>query len=226
MSLPEISLDDGAVRSLGVLHEHANGLIQAVGGPDGLLRPQLTIDGAAAELTPCWRRDAHWVPHLHSSWAGGDADAWYCTPVGERGAAFRLRYRNLSDATARATLAWAGAWADSSVAHLRVKPLHGEITVRDDPGTGSRVAAISTGLPLLALGLQGGNGVVLSDPPSAGSAWLASRSADIPPGGELTADVYLGVAPEPDGAAVTALHLRRRGFDALLSDTLDWLSEH
>ena len=47
----------------------------------------------------------------------------------------------------------------------------------------------------------------------------------MPPGGELTADVYLAVAPEPDGAAVTALHLRRRGFEALLDSALSWLSE-
>ncbi len=226
VSLPEISLDDGSVRSLGVLLERANGLVQADGGPDGLLRPELTVNGARVELSPRWQRDADWIPHLTASFAGGAVDIWYCAPVGERGAAFRLRYRNLGDAPARADLSWTGTWASSTVAHLRVKPLHGELSVQDDQWTGSRVAALSTGLPLIAIALQGGNGVALATPPPAGSAWLASRSAEVPPGGELAADVYLAVAPEPDGAAVTALHLRRRGFDELLHATLGWLSEH
>jgi uncharacterized protein len=226
VSLPEIGLDDGAVRSLGVLLERANGLVQVVGGPDGLLRPRLAIDGATIHLAPRWQRIGDWVPHQRSTWAGGEADVWYCAPVGERGAAFRLRYRNLGTAPAQADLSWTGAWASSTVSHLRAKPLDGKLTVHDDPWTGSRVAALSIGLPLLALALQGGNGVALGNPPQAGSAWLAGRTAKVSPGGELTADVYLAVAPEPDGAAVTALHLRRRGFDALLRATLDWLSGH
>ncbi len=227
VSLPEISLDDASVRSLGVLVERANGLVQAEGGPDGLLRPKLTVDGAAVDLTlaPRWQRHGDWIPHLTASFAGGTADVWYCAPVGERGAAFRLRYRNLGDVPARAELCWTGAWVRSSVAHLRVKPLHGEMTIVDDAWTGSRVSALSAGLPLLALALQGGNGVVLGDSPPSRSGWQARKTGEVEPGGELTADIYLAVAPEPDGAAATALHLRRRGFDALLQAALDWLSQ-
>jgi uncharacterized protein len=226
ISLPEIGLDDGAVRSLGVLLERANGLVQAHGGPDGLLRPGLRVNGTAVDLTPRWQRDGDWIPHLTASFDGGTADIWYCAPVGERGAAFRLRYRNLGGTRARAELCWSGAWASSTVAHLRVKPLHGEMTSLADAWTGSSVTALSTGLPLLALALQAGNGVVLAESITGGAGWRALKSAEIEPGGELTADVYLAVAPEPDGAAVTALHLRRRGFDALLDTTLDWLSQH
>ena len=250
LSLPEISLDDGSVRSLGVLLERVSGLVQAHGGAGGLLSPQLTVDGRAIAMNPSWQRAANWIPQLRTEWAGGSATVWYCVPVGERGAAFRLHYRNLGPATARVELGWSGSWAASSVAHLRPKPLAGELTVRDDPWTGSRVAALTAGLPVLAIAIQGGNGLDIGSsttpaaagdgepgPPAAGTSpppgpaddsepgWRARRTADVPPGGELTADVYLAVAPEPDGAAVTALHLRRRGFDALLDSTLSWLAE-
>lgn len=227
LSLPEISLDDGSVRSLAVLLERVAGLVVAHGGPDGLLRPEFTVNGTALALTPDWRREGNWVPHLHGEWEQGEADAWYCAPVGERGATFRLSYRNLGPAPAQVELAWAGSWATSSVALLRVKPLHGEIAVHDDAWTGSRVAALSAGLPVLAIAVQGGDGVIVRDSSPAGDGpqgWRALRAAEVPPGGQLTADVFVSVAPEADGAAVTALHLRRRGFDALLKSTLDWLS--
>lgn len=255
LSLPEISLDDGSVRSLGVLMEHAAGQVQAHGGPAGLLTPQLVIDGQPVQLVLRWERAGHWIPHLRSLTGDVQLDAWYCAPVGERGAAFRLRYRNLGTSAVRAELRWDGGWQRASIAHLRVKPLPGELTGHHDPWTGSRVAALSAGLPVLAIGIQGGNGVVVTGAGPAGTTgpvrapdkhdgggepaggrepelepvpcypcWLASSAAEVAPGGELTADVYLGVAPEPDGAAVTALHLRRSGFDALLRATLDWLS--
>jgi uncharacterized protein len=227
VSLPEIDLTDGSVASLGVLLERAAGLVQAHGGPDGLLRPAVAIDGEPVPIEPRWSRDGDWVPHLRQQAGGVTIDAWYLAPPGERGAAFRLRLRNSAPAPVRAELGWTGGWAGGSVAHLRVKPLEGQLTVRDDQWTGSRVVTLSAGLPVVALGLQAGNGVSLGPLPPAGTAvagWQALRAGDIPAGGELTADVYVGVAPEPDGAAVTALHLRRRGFDALLASTLEWLT--
>jgi hypothetical protein len=227
VSLPEISLVDGSVRSLGVLVERAAGLVQAHGGPDGLLRPVLIVDGQPVALDPQWTRAGDWVPRLRQQLDAGTAEAWYLAPAGERGAAFRLRYRNTGATPVRAEIGWTGSWQTSSVAHLRAKPLAGELTVRDDAWTGSRVTALSTGLPLLAIALQGGNGVALSPPspgPAGPSGWQALRADEVPAGGELIADVFMGVAPEPDGAAVTALHLRRRGFDAMCGQTLDWLA--
>jgi uncharacterized protein len=227
VSLPEIDLTDGSVGSLGVLHERAAGLVQAHGGPDGLLRPAVTIDGEPVPIEPQWTRDGDWIPHLRQQAGDVAIDAWYLTPHRERGAAFRLSLRNTGPRTIRAELGWIGGWASGSVAHLRAKPLTGELTVRDDQWTGSRVVTLSAGLPVVALGLQAGNGVSLGPQSPAGTAvagWQALRAGDVPAGGELTADVYIGVAPEPDGAAVTALHLRRRGFDALLASTLDWLA--
>jgi hypothetical protein len=227
VSLPEIDLADGSVGSLGVLLERAAGLVQAHGGPDGLLRPVVSIGGEPVPIEPRWTRDGDWIPHLHQEAGGVTIDAWYLAPHGERGAAFRLRLRNRSAETIRADLGWIGGWASGSVAHLRAKPLEGQVTVLDDQWTGSRVVALSAGLPVVAFGLQSGNGVSLGPQHPAGTAsvgWQALRAGDVAAGGELTADVYVGVAPEPDGAAATALHLRRRGFDALLAATLDWLA--
>jgi hypothetical protein len=227
VSLPEIDLADGSVGSLGVLLERAAGLVQAQGGPDGLLRPVVSIGGEPVPIEPRWTRDGDWIPHLHQEAGGVTIDAWYLAPHGERGAAFRLRLRNRSAETIRADLGWIGGWASGSVAHLRAKPLEGQVTVLDDQWTGSRVVALSAGLPVVAFGLQSGNGVSLGPQHPAGTAsvgWQALRAGDVAAGGELTADVYVGVAPEPDGAAATALHLRRRGFDALLAATLDWLA--
>lgn len=52
VSLPEIDLTDGSVASLGVLLERAGGLVHAHGGPDGLLRPTVAIDGEPVPIEP------------------------------------------------------------------------------------------------------------------------------------------------------------------------------
>ena len=229
VSLPEIALADGSVGSLGVLLDSVNGLLQAHGGPGGLLAPVLRIDGRPVPLTPAWDRAANWVPRFRAETGSGTADAWYCTPPGERGAAVQFRYRHHGPEPVRVELGWTGSWASASIAQLRVKPLAGELTSTFDSWTGSYVTALTAGLPLLALGIQAGNGLALTpasaSDAAAGHAWQAIRSAEVPAGGELTAEIYLAVAPEADGAAVTALHLRRRGFDDLLDTTLDWLAE-
>ncbi len=76
--------------------------MQAHGGPDGLLRPMLTLDGRMVPIEPEWSRVGDWIPRLHQQLDGGTVEAWYLAPVGERGATFRLRYRNTGSAPVRA----------------------------------------------------------------------------------------------------------------------------
>lgn len=226
VALPEIDRADGRVDSLGVLHDRAAGVVTAHGGTNGLAAPIVVIDGKAQPVRPEWARVADWIPHFVADLPTGSLEAWYLAPVDDRGVTLRLRYRHTASEVADVEIGWHGSWASTTVEHLRSKPVTGTRTVFDDDWTGSRVVTESTGLPLLALAWRAGTGMTTSDDGS-GTGWRATTTArSLTAGDDLVADVMIGVACEPDGAATTALHLRRRGFDALLADTTSWLDGH
>lgn len=225
VAIPEIDRADGSVRSLGVVLASCAGILSAHGGTAGLAAPFVTVDGRAVALQPEWERDGEWIPHFTCGLATGDVEGWYLAPVDERGVVLRLRYRHTAPTPAEVTLAWRGSWDSTTVEHLRAKPVECTRGAFDDAWTGSRVVSAGTGLPLLALAWRAGSGMDLGDDGST-TGWRASTSARVSTGEELFAEVAVGVAPESDGAAATALHLRRRGFDDLFGDTMAWLGAH
>lgn len=224
VALPEIDRADGRVHSIGVVLSSCAGVMTAHGGPDGIARPGLTIDDETQPLTLTWTRQGDWLPRFTATLETGILEGSYLAPDAERGVALSLTYRHQGP-PARVELAWRGGWASTSVEHLRSKPVQGSLSARDDPWTGTRVVTLTSGLPLLAIAWRAGPETTLADDDS-GTGWVASTSARLTDGDELHVEVYLGVAPEPDGACTTALHLRRRGFDALWRQTVTWLGEH
>ena len=224
VALPEIDRADGRIHSLGVVMSSCAGVLTAHGGEDGLARPLLSVDGVRQDPELTWERHGAWLPASRGSSATGVLEALYLAPEGERGVALRLTYRHRGPA-ADVELAWRGDWASTSVQHLRATRVEGGYDVRDDEWTGTRVTTLTTGLPLLSLAWRAGPGATLDDDRT-GSGWVTSSSSVMHDGDDLTVEVYLGVAPEPDGACTTALHLRRRGFDALWTQTSSWLDDH
>ncbi len=228
ISLPEINLDDGAVNTVGALIERTLGLVEAGGHPEHgpLIRPVLFLDGMTVEPAPLeWKRAEHWLPHFTGRCPSGVLEGWFCAPVDERGIMVRLAYHHHAPEPVTVELGWAGSWGTTTVTHLRSKPIASEPVGHDDPWTGSRTISASAGLPLLSVAWQGGHGVVLADLGTV-PRWRASVAGEIETGRSLTAELFVGVATEPDGAATTALHLRRRGFDRLWETTTRWLADH
>lgn len=226
VSLPEIDRRDGSVHSLGALLERPPGLLQAHGQVGRqLVQPLLTLDGQPAMPAVLrWSREGHWLPHFLAPLAHGELQGWYCAPIDERGVVLRLRYHH-TGAEVAVELGWTGAWASSSLVQLRPEPVEGGLRGRTDTWTGSRVVTLTVGLPLLAVAWQVGQGMQFGEDGDS-PRWSATRGAVLASDQTLEVDLYLAVAPEPDGAATTALHLRRRGFDALHRATLTWLAEH
>ena len=231
VSLADIDATDGSFHSLGVLIEASLGLVEAGGGPGGepLLRPWLTLDGEPVVLSGLtWRRQAHWLPVFTGAAPEGVLEGRICAPTdargGERGVALRLVYRHSGRRPVRVGLGWSGRWATSSVTHLRSKALEGRFTGLDDSWTGARTVSFAAGLPLLAIAWLGGEGVEVAADGDA-PVWHARRGQEVTAGGSVSAHLYVGVATEPDGASTTALHLRRRGFEALWESSEDWLAQ-
>jgi uncharacterized protein len=228
VSLPEVDMDNGAVHAVGVLIERTLGLVEAAGGADQgpLIRPALVLDGDTVVPDHLeWERVGHWLPHFTGPCPSGVLEGWFCAPVDERGVTVRLAYRHDGPRPVTVELGWTGSWGATTVTHLRSKSVGLEPVGNDDPWTGSRTVTGGAGIPLLSIGWQGGEGVVLGELGGV-PRWQASATAVVDTGGSLTADLFIGVATEPDGAATAALHLRRRGFDRLWESTDRWLADH
>jgi hypothetical protein len=224
VSLPRIDRSTGSVRTIAVLHEGTRGMLEAWGDDSGVLVPFVEVDGVAQPLTEVsWARERHWLPRMAARCGEGEVDVSYCAPVGERGAAFRLAYRPDPDASPKVVVGWRVQWQETALVQLRTKPLDLEIGSDPDPWTGSHVLHGTMGLPLLALGLQAGPGATLAPQ---GRGCVVSAQAGQGAAGEFVADVFVAVAPERDGAAATALHLRRRGFDDMWASSVAWLAAH
>ena len=228
ISLPEIGIDDGAVHAVGALIERVLGLVEAAGDPghDSLVQPVLMVDGEAVAPGPFqWERVGHWLPHFTSPCSSGVLEGWFCAPVDERGFVLRLAFHSHTPRAVAVELGWTGSWATTTVTHLRSKAIGAEPVGHDDTWTGSRTLSVAAGIPLLSVAWQGGHGVVVAaqgtDP-----RWRASAAGQVAMGQSLTAELFVGMATEPDGAATTALHLRRCGFDRLWETTTGWLAEH
>ena len=149
-------------------------------------RPRHRADTRPGSVTPTGSRSCG------AAWAGGSADVWYCAPVGERGAAFRLRYRNLGTPRPRVELGWAATWASSSVAHLRSSRCTASSPSATIPWTGSRVAALMRAAGAAACcahrrssGAGTGSARAHYRRPAAAPSLAGEQTADVPPGGEL-----------------------------------------
>jgi hypothetical protein len=230
VSLADIDGHDGSIHSLGVLVERSLGLVEARGASteEPLIGPRLVVDGEPVPLTNLtWHRQAHWLPVFTCDCPSGSLEGRICAPIddrgGERGAALRLTYRNSGRQPVAVELGWSGRWASTSLTHLRAKTVEGSLAGHDDPWTGSRTVSFAAGLPLLAVAWHGDDGVHLGAD-GAAPLWHARLGEEVAAGDTACADLYIGVATEPDGAATTALHLRRRGFDSLWDTSVAWLA--
>lgn len=228
VSLPEIDRRTGAVHSLGVLLHRPPGLLQAHGDPTGtaLVEPFLRVDGVEVPLGDLqWTIEGDWLPTFTAHTAHGVVEGSYCAPVGERGIVPVLRFVARGPRSPEVVVGWRGEWAGTSLTQLRPEPVDGVRRGRLDPWTGSRVVCLSVGVPMLAIAWQGGEGVRLADDGDT-AGWTATVVGTAVAGEVLTAELYLSVAPEPDGAATGALHLRRRGATDLRATTVRWLARH
>jgi hypothetical protein len=228
VSLSRIERGTGAVRTIACLHEGANGMVEMWGDDDGAVVPFVEIDGIGQTLDNLtWTREYDWLPRAVARCAGGELEALYCAPTGERGAAFRLTYRRTDQGSTpvRCTVGWQVRWDSTALTQLRSKPIQVTVESERDTWTHSHVLAGTAGLPLLAVGIQPGGDAELLASEARDPACVVTAVRELTEGEEIVADLLLAVAPERDGAATGALHLRRRGFDDLWATTTAWLGE-
>lgn len=222
VSLPQIDRRDGGVYRVGVLHEHLNGLVEAVGAP--LARPVIRLDGRPLSFAgPLhWSREAFWLPVWRGVGEGVSVEGRIWAPVAEVGMVYTLTVAVEAGPARTVEVGFEGRWAETALSRFGSRPLEGAMTGGFDPWTRSLFAEFWAGMPILALGLQADPPLALAtvEPPF---AYRGTMSTTLAPGEQITVALYMAVAPDRDGARTGALHLRRRGWATLWAETRAWL---
>ncbi len=230
LAIPCLHPGDAAIHRLGVLHRGARAALEFTGAAgDGreaapLLRPVLTVDGAATRLGAdgiAWERALGWLP------------TFTCT-VGAllvRGMLFCPFGRDADMAGAVYTMSIENRGTVARTLDLGLEALPGVLVPRvrtPRPAVGALRAAIEgdlvvldpglvPGLASLALGADGEADVRLD---AAGTARV-TRTIVLRPGERSEVAFYVAAGPERDGAIATSAAMRRRGWQWLLAATRD-----
>ncbi|MCL6450754.1 MAG: glycoside hydrolase family 125 protein [Acetobacteraceae bacterium] len=240
LAVPGLRVQDAAIDSLNVLLRRQRGLVgldappAPGGGPaaggfrQALLRPWVEVEGRRFPLElgwADWERLEGWVPRFSVEREGWRLEGTVVCPPQERGLVYLLRLTRPTGgggpAPSPVSLGLEGTWGRVSYAALRPRPVEATLHPSRDPWTGALVLEVRSGLPLFALGLAVPDAEVGRWDER---GWSVRRSYELLPGETAELAAFLAVAPEGDGAAVTTVHLRRRGAAALLHESLAWLS--
>jgi hypothetical protein len=236
LALPCIQPADGAIHAVGVLHRGSRSAVEFAGDPEfaagkgaPLARPIVEMEGAPISLSSAqlaWERVAAWLPTFTCSVGSLIVRATIFAPYGKdadtAGAVYALSVENRGATDVRLTLGLEGQLGHRQ---LRVR----EPRAFEDQHVARRGHADSVilggsalpGLVALAIGADGDATIVL--PGDRHASYEIRRHLRAPPNGRAEAAFYLAVGPEGDGAEATVAVMRRRGWRALLSATLDAL---
>lgn len=226
LALPQIDTA-GGITSLNVLRLDQNGLLEFSGSENmPLLAPTLSINDLPVDLstTPlAWRYLLDWLPSftLESS-SGYSLEGELLAPPGCKGFIYRLRLHNNSKAAIKARLGWQGHWASFNFLIFNTREVDGKNSISYNRWTKSLVLEAYAGLPLAAL--------ALAVEPEAewrfdqnSKLFSSDQYAEIKANEIFTITLFAAVNLEADGAATTAVDLRRRGEETLKNLTCSWL---
>jgi uncharacterized protein len=225
VALPQLSRLDAGIYSVGATSLKDNGLLELCGAPEeGLpfLRPLIELDGRRLALADLrWERLDGWLPRFTCQATGLEISGTIFAPLDEKGFVYLLEVTATQDG--RVNLGLEGWWKSLDLVVFSGRALEAKRLVWRDSWTGSLVGEASSGLPLLAWGMQPDQeaGLTLE-----GEHYRWETPFELKAGQTARAACYISLNLERDGARSGALHLRRMGWQRLLSETRAWLIAH
>lgn len=238
VSIPSIG-PAGSMDGVNVLHGGMAGLIEWTGdGERALLQPQVSVAGSAVPLPDVrWRRLDRWIPTCTVELTAGlSLTATICAPGGypaARGFVVRLQLDNSGRAPIDVVIALDIVWAWSRHWIATGRALPGPNRLGTDPD-GTCLLLETDGARGPALAITAGNDAVLAAAGNGGPVERIAagtglerengtpiharieRSLTVTSNGRVSADFFVGVGRERDGALTAAWSLRRAGGEALL----------
>lgn len=243
LALPTVDELDGTLKSVNCSHFASKSLIEVNGGDKPLLKPGLKvndseIDFVAAKLD--WQLNENWIPQFNGQTGDGEIafGGTILAPVGHKGFVYQLWCENRGKSPVKTELFLEGNWKSSDQLIYNRHPLNCYNRLFLNNWVNCLVMEVRPDSGWLALGLyidQGFNilewrekstinpGLVGNS--KEGHRFVLGKSGELVPGEKLTVELVVGANSEADGAAVTAVDLKRRGYEVLYEETVQWLNK-
>jgi uncharacterized protein len=226
LSLPQIDTA-GGVASLNVLRLDQNGLLEFSGSEKmPLLAPTFSINDQPFDLANAalsWRYALDWLPSFTVECGSScSLEGEILAPPGYKGFIYQLRLHNKGSEAITATIGWQGFWDKFSFLVFNKRDVEGKNSITYNRWTKSLVLEASAGLPLAALALA-------AEPETewhfdqSSKSFSAGHCTEIRENESFTLTLFAAVNLEADGAATTAVDLRRRGVNFLKDLACNWL---
>ncbi len=239
VSLPLVGPDAGRLDRPGCLSMAAVGLVEFAGsGAQPFLQPVVALDGHPLALEGCsWERLGHWLPRfrLRHEARRVMVQGTVFAPPGHKGFVYLLEAWVEGPGERTFQLGLEGCWGSTLQTVYTSRPVHGRHALRRDRWSRGPVLEVRAGTALAALGFacshplttcewwqSGAPGDAELEVPSDGPP-VGFRIGVTVPGPRASVAFYVGVNREGDGARTTAVDLARRGWQALLTESLGWL---
>lgn len=232
IALPLIEEGSGAIESINFLHMGYKGIVEITGDLAKdlpLFEPYIEAGGRKLQLRNLrWRRLNDWVPAFEAQ-AEGSADLAFegtlLAPVGERGFVYRLQAANNGKAAVSLALGMQGVWAGTLHTINESKPMQGTKHAYESGWNHSYVfdfrhtVSVFSFAPIFAetmdiAEVQAGDDRV---------SYRFGQRLELQPGESKELHFYWGLGFEEVGSTTSAKEMMRKGYDALLGDTLRWL---
>lgn len=233
LALPTISQSDASINSLNCTSLAAKGLIEFSGKSQPLLQPLVEVNGAKAVSALSWQKRVEWVPCFTGENEQLEWRGTILTPKDQRGFFYRLEVTNKSGKSIGVRLGWQLNWEETQQIIFNSHLLKCHNRLEHFPWTNTLVleARGQVGMAALAFSLREyqfnqlefSSGEV-ENGAKAHRAFLCSL-IEVAPGETGQLDLVVGINVEADGAAVTAIHMHRLGFEYCYQTTLVWLNE-
>ncbi|MDW7673352.1 MAG: glycoside hydrolase family 125 protein, partial [Bacillota bacterium] len=209
------------------------GLIEFRGDTDPFIKPILNINGAKYQGELTWSKEQGWIPRFTGSFNKVLWEGIILTPENERGAFYRLKVINNSSQEIDIKLGWQITWANTLQLIYNDHLLGCQNRVEHSTWTNTLgfEARGQTGLAALAFYLKDElfNQVKFDIKELTNGAGchqvFIGTAGTVKPGEARQIDLTMGLSVEIDGAHVTAIHMRRLGFNRCHAGTLGWLSK-
>jgi len=236
VSLPEISPRRAGIISINLVLYGYLGLIEFCGSNQSpLLQPLVKIEGKTLPLEGklAWSYYHYWIPQFsyYSPRWQLEIKGQILAPPGHRGFMFSIKLINHSGIKRNITWGWKGCWKRTYHTIFNRRPLQRDQELYYQPWTDSLLLECRGGQPAGALALSpypktnwkhmvrnlGSN--------SSQQKFSWYRQESLMPYGQCSATLFAGVNLEGDGAATTAMDLKRRGHCLLENESISWLEE-
>lgn len=228
ISIPKLSMVDGAIHDFTFLHMGYKGLIDVRGTDiNPLMKPVLRANGAYISLQNLrWERENWWIPIFSASCANFNVKGIILAPIGERGFIYRLEISNPTAQSQTVEVGLEGCWdstfhcinedkAVASVKHAYMSDWNSNIVFDLRNGVSVFSFAPMTSQPCQVEFLENGPAITYS----------LYCPMTLIPGEAKSLDFYWGIGFEEVASTTSAKEMLRQGYPLLFEKTVQWLKQ-